>query len=78
MASGVEQLTANLNFSSIAKADELKKRLLFLVGALIITELGLISRFLALTWKAGGLSLRHNLRALSECSTPLLVVLYSA
>jgi preprotein translocase subunit SecY len=40
MASAAEQLAANLNFSSFAKAKELQKRLLFTLGALIIYRLG--------------------------------------
>lgn len=40
MASAAEQLAANLNFSSFAKAKELQKRLLFTFGALIIYRLG--------------------------------------
>ena len=40
MASAVEQFAANLNFSSFAKAEELKKRLWFTLGALIIFRLG--------------------------------------
>ena len=40
MASAAEQLAANLNFSSFAKAEDLKKRLWFTLGALIIYRLG--------------------------------------
>ena len=40
MASAAEQLAANLNFSSFAKATELKKRLWFTLGALIIYRMG--------------------------------------
>jgi preprotein translocase subunit SecY len=40
MASAAEQLAANLNFSAFAKADELKKRIWFTLGALIIYRLG--------------------------------------
>jgi len=40
MASAAEQLAANLNFSAFAKADELKKRLWFTLGVLIIYRLG--------------------------------------
>ena len=40
MASAAEQLAANLNFSSFAKAEELKKRLWFTLGALIVYRLG--------------------------------------
>ncbi|MDE1147546.1 MAG: preprotein translocase subunit SecY [Azospirillaceae bacterium] len=40
MASAAEQLAANLNFGSFAKATELKKRLWFTLGALIVFRLG--------------------------------------
>ncbi len=40
MVSAAEQLAANLNFSSFAKAKELHKRLLFTFAALIIYRLG--------------------------------------
>jgi len=40
MASPAEQLAANFNFSSIAKATELKQRLWFTLGALIVYRIG--------------------------------------
>ncbi len=40
MVSAAEQLAANLNFSAFAKAEELKKRLWFTLGALIVYRLG--------------------------------------
>ncbi len=40
MASAAEQLAANLNFQSFAKATELQKRILFTLGALIVYRLG--------------------------------------
>ncbi len=40
MASTAEQLAANLNFGAFAKADELKKRILFTLGALIVYRIG--------------------------------------
>jgi preprotein translocase subunit SecY len=40
MPSAAEQLAQNFNFSNFAKAKELKQRLLFTLGALIITRLG--------------------------------------
>ncbi|WP_031231516.1 preprotein translocase subunit SecY [Asticcacaulis sp. YBE204] len=40
MASAAEQLAANMNFGSFAKATELHKRLLFTLGALIVYRLG--------------------------------------
>ena len=35
MASAAEQLASNLNFGAFAKADELKKRIWFTLGALV-------------------------------------------
>ena len=40
MASAAEQLAANLNFKAFGKADELKRRLWFTLGALLIYRLG--------------------------------------
>lgn len=40
MVSAAEQLASNLNFSSFAKADELKKRIWFTLGALLVYRLG--------------------------------------
>ncbi len=40
MASAAEQLAANINFGALAKATELKKRLWFTLGALVVYRLG--------------------------------------
>src|SRR3981189_4013086 len=40
MASAAEQLAANLNLWAVAKAEELKKRIWFPLGALLIYRLG--------------------------------------
>src|SRR5215203_266575 len=40
MVSVAEQLAANLNFSAVAKVDELKKRIWFTLGALIVYRFG--------------------------------------
>jgi len=40
MASAAEQLAANLNFKAFAKAEELKKRIWFTLGALLVYRLG--------------------------------------
>jgi len=40
MASAAEQLAANINWAAFGKADELKKRIWFTLGALIIFRLG--------------------------------------
>src|SRR6201981_2626713 len=40
MVSAAEQLAANLNFSALVKAEELKKRIWFTLGALLVYRLG--------------------------------------
>ncbi len=40
MASAAEQLAANINFKAFSKADDLKKRLWFTLGVLIVYRLG--------------------------------------
>ncbi len=40
MASAAEQLAANINFSSLTKSEDLKRRLWFTLGALIVYRLG--------------------------------------
>ncbi|WP_088345078.1 MULTISPECIES: preprotein translocase subunit SecY [Rhodomicrobium] len=40
MASAAEQLVSNLNFAAFGKAEELKKRLWFTLGALLVFRLG--------------------------------------
>src|SRR5580658_4304614 len=40
MVSAAEQLAANINFGAFAKADELKKRIWFTLGALLVYRLG--------------------------------------
>jgi preprotein translocase subunit SecY len=40
MASAAEQLASNLNFAAFAKAEDLKKRLWFTLGALLVYRLG--------------------------------------
>jgi preprotein translocase subunit SecY len=40
MASAAEQLAANLNFSALAKAEDLKKRIYFTLAALLVYRLG--------------------------------------
>ena len=40
MASAAEQLAANLNWSAFSKSTELKKRIWFTLGALIVYRLG--------------------------------------
>ena len=40
MVSAAEQLAANINWSAFGKAEELKKRIYFTLGALIIYRSG--------------------------------------
>ena len=40
MASAAEQLAANLNFGALAKSEDLKKRIWFTLGALIVYRIG--------------------------------------
>lgn len=40
MVSAVEQLAKNANWGALAKATELKQRLLFVIGALLVYRLG--------------------------------------
>jgi len=40
MASAVEQLAKNASLGSFSKATELKKRLIFVLGALLVYRLG--------------------------------------
>ncbi|MGI9481451.1 MAG: preprotein translocase subunit SecY [Hyphomicrobiales bacterium] len=40
MASAAEQLAANINFGALAKAEDLKKRIWFTLGALLVYRLG--------------------------------------
>src|ERR1700739_776421 len=40
MGSAAEQVTANINFCAFAQADELKKRIWFTLGALLVYRLG--------------------------------------
>src|SRR4026208_955854 len=40
MVSAAEQLAANLNFGALAKAEDLKKRIWFTLGALLVYRLG--------------------------------------
>ena len=40
MVSAAEQLAANINFSAFAKAEDLKRRLWFTLGALLVYRFG--------------------------------------
>ena len=54
MASAAEQLAANLNFGALAKSEDLKSRIWFTLGALIVYRLGTYIPFLGsipLNWR---------------------------
>ena len=40
MASAAEQLAANFNFGNLGKAHELRQRIFFTLGALVVARLG--------------------------------------
>ena len=40
MATAAEKLASNLNFGALGKASELRNRLLFTLGALLVFRLG--------------------------------------
>jgi preprotein translocase subunit SecY len=62
MASAAEQLASNLNFGAFSKATELKKRLWFTLGALIVYRLG---TYIPLPGIAGGALGRMTIFALN-------------
>ena len=45
MATAAEKLAGNLNFGALGKATELRNRLLFTLGALIVFRLGTFFQF---------------------------------
>ena len=70
MVSAAEQLAANLNFGAIAKADELKKRIWFTLGALIVYRLGTYIPLPGIDPRPGEQSFQHARPAASSaCST---------
>ena len=74
MASAAEQLASNLNFGAFAKATELKKRLWFTLGALIVYRLG---TYIPLPGIDPGMSGMHRKRLCgSPAASTLFVLLY--
>jgi preprotein translocase subunit SecY len=69
MASAAEQLAANLNFGAFAKAEELKKRIWFTLGALIIYRLGTYIPLPGIDPEALGSPSSSRRAAFSACST---------
>ena len=68
MASAAEQLAANINFSAFAKAEELKKRIWFTLGALIIYRLGTYIPLPGIDPAAFEAIFTGSSRAFSNCS----------
>ncbi|GIS13061.1 MAG: protein translocase subunit SecY [Alphaproteobacteria bacterium] len=69
MATTAERMASGVGFGALAKAEELKKRLWFTVGALIIYRLGRTCRFRGSTPGRCRIFSRSNPRASSGCST---------
>ena len=69
MASAAEQLAGNINFAAFAKAEELKKRIWFTLGALIVYRLGTYIPLPGIDPAAFEPSLHGKSRACSNCST---------
>ena len=70
MASAAEQLAANINWSAFAKADELKKRIWFTLGALVVYRLGTYIPMPGINPDAYAAAVqRRRARASSACST---------
>ena len=70
MVSAAEQLAANLNFSALAKAKELKKRICFTVGALLVYRLGTYIPLPGIDPHAWDAEFQHaRPAAFSACST---------
>jgi preprotein translocase subunit SecY len=69
MVSAAEQLAANLNFSALAKAEELKKRIWFTLGALLVYRLGTYIPLPGIDPPPGIRSFAIRPAASSACST---------
>jgi preprotein translocase subunit SecY len=69
MVSAAEQLAANLNFGALAKAEELKKRIWFTLGALLVYRLGTYIPLPGIDPSAWERSSAPRPAAFSACST---------
>jgi preprotein translocase subunit SecY len=69
MVSAAEQLAANLNFSALAKAEELKKRIWFTLGALLVYRFGTYIPLPGIDPSAWDQIFRRRPAASSACST---------
>ncbi len=78
MASAAEQLASNLNFSTFAKAEDLKKRLWFTLAALLVYRLGTHIPLPGLNPDAYAAAFRGQSGGILVCSTCSRAVLWSA
>ena len=69
MASAAEQFAQNFSFSSLGRSSELKNRLLFTLGALIVYRLGTYIPYRALTRLCSVKFLPNNSKAFWACLT---------
>ena len=69
MASAAEQLAASINFGAFAKATELKNRIWFTLGALVIYRLGTYIPLPGIDPQASQQVFRQSPAASSACST---------
>ena len=74
MASVSEQLASRINLGSIAKAEDLKKRIIFTLLALIVYRIGSYIPLPGIDPVALEKSLKEMLVVFLECLTCLLVV----
>ena len=73
MASAAEQLAANMSLSAFRTADELKKRIWFTLGALLVYRLGTYIPLPGIDPQALQAVFSQQHQALSACSTCLPV-----
>src|SRR5260221_10833722 len=78
MVSAAEQLAANLNFSALAKADELKKRIWFTLGALLVYRFGTYIPLPGIDPAAWEQIFRTQAGGISACSICSLAAVFTA
>jgi hypothetical protein len=78
MASAAEQLASNLNFGAFAKAEDLKKRIWFTLGALLVYRLGTYIPLPGINPEAFAQAFQGQPAAFSAFSTCLLAAPSSA
>jgi large subunit ribosomal protein L15 len=69
MVSAAEQLASNLNFGAFAKAEDLKKRLWFTLGALLVYRLGTYIPIPGINPQAFADAFKDQSSGISACST---------